>query len=1020
MKLQFKNQDFQTKAAQAVVDAFIGQPYDSGLSFLRDLGDTGSDPMLLQDDQQDYALGVRNNRIIISNDQLKQNIEAVQRRHDLEPKFEMSADGLRLTIEMETGTGKTYTYIKTMFELRKKYGWSKFIIVVPSIAIREGVLKSLQVMQEHFMEEYNESINFFVYNSEQLTMLDQFASDSRMQAMIINTQAFAARGEAARRITMELDSFRSRKPIEVVAATNPILIIDEPQSVLGANANNVTRENLKKFKPLFALLYSATHRATDKQNMIYRLDAMDAYNQKLVKEITVRAITQRGTDASTGFVFLQEIILSSGEPRARIAFDRKTNTSHRSASVIVTKGYDLYPNSGELEEYRNGYIIDDIDGNARTITLRNQIVLSEGESYGKVNEDLLRRIQIRETIDAHLRKESKLFLQGIKVLSLFFIDHVDSYRLYDGGQHNGKFATMFEEEYRGAIEAFNTELGDEEYLRYLRRFTAEQVHQGYFSRDKKTGNFIEGKIESRTKESQDQSAYDLIMKDKERLLSLQEPVRFIFSHSALKEGWDNPNVFQICTLKDSDNTTKKRQEVGRGMRLCVNQDGVRQDAETLNGDVFSINNLTVIASESYAQFADALQKEIAEAVADRPVIITPELFKGVQYTDANGNKQTISQDDASGIDYVLKIHGYVDRHGKLTPKYYTDKEAGTLDFTDEFNPLKAVIVKQLDAVFNPSQMRPKDDRTVRTGHFQRQNFDKQEFQSLWRKINAQTFYTVDFKTDDLVRNAITAINKELNVSQVSIEISVGTLGTIRDREQLLRGDAMRQTGTYNPHRRLQDMTNNIPYDLVGKLVEATHLTRRAIVQILQGITPEKFDMFKVNPEEFIQKVGRIINMKKAISVVESITYHRSDKQYEVDVFETSTIKGVLGQNAIESTKSLYDLVVVDSSTVELPIAKELEQRQQVAVYCKLPRGFYINTPLGKYNPDWAIVFNPSEELKHIYFVAESKGTLEASGRREEENKKIDCAKKHFASIADSTVTYDVITNYTDLLDKVMQ
>ena len=1020
MKLQFKHQRFQERAAQAVVDAFRGQPYDRGLSFLRDLGSSKDGQQTFDYGADEYSLGIKNAEISPAVD-LRRNIEEVQRQNDLEPKFESSPDGLRLTIEMETGTGKTYTYIKTMFELRKQYGWSKFIIVVPSIAIREGVLKSFQVTQDHFTAEYGERINFFIYNSEQLTALDQFASGSNMQAMIINTQAFNARGEAARRIKMELDSFRSRKPIEVVAATRPILIIDEPQSVLGTNVNNATRAGLLEFRPLFTLLYSATHRATDKQNMIYRLDAMDAYNQKLVKEISVRAITQKGSDASTGFIYLQEIVLTSAGPVARIGFEKKNKEiGHRQVTTLASQEYDIYQNSGELEQYRHGYVIDNIDGFARTITLRNGIKLTEGESYGKVNEDLIRRIQIRETIAAHIQKERKLYLQGIKVLSLFFIDHVDNYRLYDGGQHNGKFADIFEEEYAAAIESFQAEFGEDDYIKYLRRFQASEVHQGYFSRDKKTGNFIEGKIEKKSKESQDESAYDLIMKDKERLLSLSEPVRFIFSHSALKEGWDNPNVFQICTLKDSDNTTKKRQEVGRGMRLCVNQLGERQDEETLNGDVFSINNLTVIASESYAHFADALQKEIAEAVADRPITVTPKLFSGFRYIDKEGKRQEISDRDAQRIDFVLKTHLYVDIDGKLTKKYYEDKETGTLDFTDEYAPIKDVIVKCLDAVFNPDKIRPKNDRQQKTANFLRQNFDKREFQTLWKKINSKTYYTVDFKTSELVQKAIHRLDTELSVSRIRIEVTEGKLGEIHDKEQLLRGDAMKQGKTRDAHRKMQDLTNSIQYDLVGKLVESTHLTRRAIVEILQGIQPATFEQFKVNPEEFIQKAGAIINSQKAISVVESITYHRADQTHDVDIFTTAEIKGILGENAIESAKSLYDLVVVDSKTIELPLAKELEQQAQVAVYCKLPRGFYINTPMGKYNPDWAVVFNESADLKHIYFVAESKGTLQATGRQDVENKKIECARKHFSTIADSSVTYDVITSYADLLNLVQK
>lgn len=1013
-KLQFKKQPFQEEAAQAVVDVFRGQPYSQGFSFIRDLGNADNAPTLELDNVGTF--GVRNDEINSQVD-LKKNIEDVQFRNGLEPKAELDERYLSLTIEMETGTGKTYTYIKTMFELHKQYGWSKYIIVVPSIAIREGVLHSFQVTSDHFAAEYNEHINYFVYNSEQLNMLDLFASDNRMQAMIINSQAFNARGEAARRIDKELDSFRSRKPIAVVAATRPILIIDEPQSVLGANRGNVTRQKLLNFNPLFALRYSATHRDTDKQNMIYRLDAIDAYNRKLVKEINVRGVVQVGTDASTGFVFLQEIVLTPTGPKARIVYEKKQTVGSHSVTELVDKGFDLYSHSGQLEEYRDHYVIDEIDGLNRTISFRNGIHLREGERFGAANEELIRRIQIRETIAAHLRKERKLYYRGIKVLSLFFIDHVDNYRCYDGGQHNGKYADIFEEEYRAAIERFTPEVGEDEYVQYLCKFSAENVHNGYFSRDKRTGHFTNG--EEKNKESQDESAYDLIMTNKERLLDMNEPTRFIFSHSALKEGWDNPNVFQICTLKDSDNQTKKRQEVGRGMRLCVNQAGERQDSDTLGSDVFAVNNLTVIASESYTSFAEALQQEIADAVPDRPICVTPELFHHYKYIDSNGKQQTIEQDEAKKIYHVLKTEDYVDCYDKLTKKYFDDKEQGKLNFTDEFNPIKEVIVKRLNQVYNPSSICPKDDRKIKEGHFISSNFDKQEFQTLWRKINQQTYYTVSFETEELVKKSIERIDKELVVSHVRIEVGTGTLGTIRDRQQLELGDAFIR-GETNPEHNIVTTNNKVVYDLIGKLVETTNLTRRAVVDILKGIKPVSFDMFKVNPEEFIQRVGAIINSQKAISVVESITYHRLDKYHESNIFTANAVRGILGENAIESTKSLYDLVVVDSKTVELPIAEELEKRRQVVVYTKLPHGFYINTPMGHYNPDWAIVFEESDELKHIYFVAESKGTLSSVGRRDWENKKIDCARKHFQAIAGSDVVYDVITNYSELLDKVMR
>ena len=571
MKLKFKHQQFQIDAAKAVTDVFQGQPNQSMQEFTHDMGRS-------TDGIQDMfdVVGFRNQPIRLYSTDVRKNMNAVQMAAQLKPTDSVVLNDFRLTIEMETGTGKTYTYIKTMYELNRLYGWSKFIIVVPSIAIREGVSRSFEIMSEHFAAEYGKRIQSFIYDSKQLTKIDQFASDSNMHVIIINTQAFAARGEDARRIYMKLDAFRSRKPIDVIAATNPILIIDEPQSVLGADKKNATREKLKEFHPLFTLLYSATHRAGDIVNMVYRLDAMDAYNKKLVKKISVKGIEQKGTTATNGYLYLESIELSEGNPRARIGFDKKGVSSVKQVTQLVGDGFDIYQQSGGLEEYKNGYRVESIDGYNRTVRLLNGTVLHEGEMVGRVNDIYVRRQQIRETILSHLRKERKLFRMGIKCLSLFFIDHVDNYRVYKAGgeTEKGQYARMFEEEYNNIVGQLQLEFSDDpEYIAYLKRFKAEEVHNGYFSRDKK-GRFVQPSAsELRNESSNDASAYDLIMKDKERLLSFNEPTRFIFSHSALKEGWDNPNVFQICTLKDSDNQTKKRQEVGRGMRLCVNSKG---------------------------------------------------------------------------------------------------------------------------------------------------------------------------------------------------------------------------------------------------------------------------------------------------------------------------------------------------------------------------------------------------------------------------------------------------------------
>ena len=1011
LTLKFKNQQFQTDAARAVTDVFRGQRNQAMVEFTHDMGRSADGAQDLFD-----VVGFRNQPVTVPAGQLLENIRAIQMLAQLRPSETIDTNDLRLTIEMETGTGKTYTYIKTMYELNKLYGWSKFIIVVPSIAIREGVCRSFEIMSEHFAAEYGKRIQSFIYDSKQLTKIDQFASDSNMHVMIINTQAFAARGEDARRIYMKLDAFRSRKPIDVIAATRPILIIDEPQSVLGADRNNATRNRLKEFNPLFTLLYSATHRADDIVNMVYRLDAMDAYNKKLVKKISVKGIEQKGTTATNGYVYLESIELSKGNPMARIGFDKRMASTIKPVTQLVSDGFDIYQQSGRLEEYANGYRIESIDGFNRTVRLLNGLVLSEGEMVGKVNDIYVRRHQIRETILSHIHKERKLFSMGIKCLSLFFIDHVDNYRIYEpgGGTKNGTYAEIFEEEYDNIVGQLQLEFADDpEYVAYLKKFSASEVHNGYFSRDKK-GNYVQL---TEKKMQEDVSAYDLIMKDKERLLSFSEPTRFIFSHSALKEGWDNPNVFQICTLKDSDNQTKKRQEVGRGMRLCVNDEGERQDENVLHGRVFEVNELTIIASESYNTFATKLQTEIADAVGDRPIKVQPSLFAGMYVTNARGEKQEIDDLGASFLFSSLVANGYVNRQGQLTQKFHDDKQQGVLDFGDEYNEFKTDIVNRLDAVFNPDAIKPEDARHTREAKFDSKRFERKEFQALWNKINHRTYYTVDFKTDDLIKRAVIELDNHLQVTEISIRVEHGTMSDIKSKEQLEAGTAMKVTEakTSTIHELVGE---RVKYDLIGKLVEDTGLTRKAIVTILQKISPRTFLKFRANPEEFIIRAGNIINECKAIAVIEHVAYHKLDKKFDSDIFSAAALKGRLGVNAMESQKSLYDLVVVDSKGIEMDFAQNLEKQNEVAVYTKLPGGFYINTPAGHYNPDWAIVFKEGADIKHIYFVAETKGYAkdEVNDYRDTERIKIECARRHFATISDSAVTYDVVKSYSELRD----
>jgi type III restriction enzyme len=554
MKIKFKQQQFQIDAVKSVVDCFRGQ-LNKFSNFQLDTCRTKAET--IEQTNLFEGIGFKNNPIELTETDVLKNIRKVQLRNGLKPSGRL-AGKYNLTIEMETGTGKTYTYIRTMYELYRAYGWNKFIIVVPSIAIREGVYKSFQITQDHFMDLYGTKIRYFIYNSKQLHKIDQFASDSSINAMIINSQAFNARGKDARRIYEELDDFGTRRPIDVIAQTNPILIIDEPQSVEGKK----TKEALKLFKPLFTLRYSATHK--EEYNKIYRLDALDAYNMKLVKKIKVKGISIKGSTGTNEYIYFEGINLSvKSKPVARIEFEVKQKTGIKRITRNVDEGFDLYTHSNYMEQYK-GYRVSEINGYKNTISFTNGVTLYAGDVQGDISEGNLRRIQIRETIRSHFERETALYKKGIKVLTLFFIDEVAKYRQYDenGNQVNGEYGEIFEEEYINILNEYIT-LFDDPYVKYLKSIDVRDTHKGYFSIDKQ-GRMVDPKAKGKEKLSDDESAYDLIMKDKERLLSFNEPTRFIFSHSALREGWDNPNVFQICTLKHSDSIIRKRQEVGRG------------------------------------------------------------------------------------------------------------------------------------------------------------------------------------------------------------------------------------------------------------------------------------------------------------------------------------------------------------------------------------------------------------------------------------------------------------------------
>ena len=1016
MKLKFKHQKFQADAAKAVTDVFAGQPYETS-TYMIDQGRGNLQGSLFADD----FTGFKNHKIVpgLTNEKILNNIRNIQRSNLIKPSDKLEGT-YNLTIEMETGVGKTYTYIKTIYELNKLYGWSKFIIVVPSIAIREGVYKSFEVTQDHFAEEYGKKIHFFIYNSSQLAEINQFASDSNINVMIINSQAFNATGKDARRIYMELDEFQSRKPIDVIAKTNPIVIIDEPQSVEGKK----TKENLKKFNPLMTLRYSATHKSDSIYNMVYRLDAMDAYNKNLVKKIAVKGIEQKSSSASEGYVYLEGINLSKSAPTATVEFEVKGKNSVRKTTRIVSEGFNLYEHSGGLEEYRKGFTITRIDGRDNSIEFVNGTKIYAGDVIGDVSEDQLRRIQIRETILSHLERERDLFYKGIKVLSLFFIDEVDKYRQYDaaGDQKNGLYAEMFEQEYQSIVDEYLKTNPDDDYSRYLKAITAHDTHAGYFSIDKK-GKMIDSKVKKAEGGSDDIDAYDLIMKNKELLLDRdpkRSPVRFIFSHSALREGWDNPNVFQICTLKQSNSEVRKRQEVGRGLRLCVNQNGDRMDSTVLGADVHNVNLLTVIASESYDSFAKGLQTEMAEAIAERPVKIEKALFTGKTIKDIDGNESSIDDDTALTIYESLIENGYV-KKGVLTDKYYEDKANGTVQFPEEVIQNSASILDILDSVYDPRVLQPEDARgnnvELKVGQ---EKLNAKEFRNLWNQINKKSVYVVDFDTEELIANSIRSLDNKLRVPKIYYQVRTGMMDGIKSKEDLESGNAM-TVKTSKTMVTAPSAGSHVKYDLVGKLVENTGLTRKTIVRILKGIREDTFNQFKDNPEEFIIRASNIINDEKATAIIQHITYDVLDDEYGTDIFTDASIRGKLGVNAMKANKHLFDHVRYDSTNEE-KFAKELDTSDEVSVYVKLPDGFFISTPVGKYNPDWAIAFYEGK-IKHIYFVAETKGSLDSLNLNHItpiEQAKIDCARQHFKAISSDNVKYDVVSSYDDLVEKVMK
>lgn len=1030
MKLKFKIQAYQTAAVASVVDCFAGQPMTYGRTYRIDPGNKAQFSA--------FDEGFRNADLALSDAQMLENIQKVQRRQHLSvsrtltdfttcdnkgtrrpakkayTKMALEATRIHLDVEMETATGKSYCYIKTLFELNQRYGWSKFIIMVPSIAIREGVYKSLEITAEHFQETYGKKARFFIYNSRQLHTLESFSSDAGINVMVINIQAFNAGGKDNRRIYEELDDFQSRRPIDVIASNRPILILDEPQKMQG----DKTMAALPKFKPLMILRYSATHRTT--HNKIHRLDALDAYNQKLVKKIAVRGISVNGLSGTNAYLYLESIAVSTRAPVARMEIEVRRKSGITRTLRRLEKGDNLHTLSGELDQY-HGFVIADIDAITDTVEFTNGHRLHAGQASGDMNEATLRRIQIRETIKAHLEKERILFARGVKVLSLFFIDAVVKYRDYSRDDEQGEYARIFAEEYARLRAEYLDEptLDNQPYREYLSGIDVERTHDGYFSIDKKTRKLTDPGVRKRGESaglSDDVDAYDLILKDKERLLSFAEPVRFIFSHSALREGWDNPNVFVMCMLKHSDNTLSRRQEVGRGLRIAVNQLGERQDDPAT---VHQTNVLTVVASESYRDFVAALQKDIGESLSERPRKADAAFF-----TDKTlaGDRDPIEVSEAMARQiyrYLVK-NDYTDDTDQLTEAWHEARTNGTLaPLSDALTPYAQEIFALIDSVFSNSRLPDVgDDRRPKTNPLNA-NFEKKAFQALWHRINRKAIYRVAFDSAELIRNGIAALDKELRVPALRYTIQSGVQDDCINDNQLESGAGFTVTDTAVATDHAPSHSR-VSYDLIGKIAANTQLTRVTLAEILRGVRPETFAQFKQNPAHFITECARLINEQKATAIIERLSYNRLAETHDSAIFTAAQSRQDFSKAGEKLKKHIYDYAIADSG-VEREFVNELDTSAEVVVYAKLPRGFYISTPVGDYNPDWAVFFREGV-VRHIYFVAETKGALSSMELRKVEQTKIECARRFFAElnhgIAFEQVKYDVVTNYGQLMELV--
>ena len=975
MKIKFEsNLTYQNHAISSIVDIFEGQEicqsnftvvksYTKGQKTIEDFNDLG--------------IG---NRLELLDDEILANVRKIQLKNGLAESKKLESKDF--SVEMETGTGKTYVYLKTIFELNKRYGFSKFIIVVPSIAIKEGTKKSLDMTREHFKSIYdNVTYDYFVYDSSNLEQVRDFATSSDIRIMIINIDAFRrsftdpAKETKANIIHRQNDKLNGEKPIDFIASTNPILIIDEPQSV--DNTKNA-KDAISTLNPLCKLRYSATH--IQKYNLMYKLDSIDAYEQKLVKQIEVAHVK---VNDSSNKPYIKLISVDKKQPpiTAKAEIEINKNGITRKKIVTLKSGSDLYELSNGRDVY-DGYLVIEIcrEEGDEFVEFKNHLSLGVGEMIGDVDDDTIKRLQIQKTIEEHLNKEMILTSQGIKVLSLFFIDKVANYRTYDeeGNAMPGKYAQWFEEEYKNISKRtkYRTLFNDVDVDTEV-----SKVHDGYFAQDKK------GRIKDSTgKNKDDESAFDKIMKNKERLLSFDEPLRFIFSHSALKEGWDNPNVFQICTLNETASAMKKRQEIGRGLRICVNQEG-----ERVRG--FDVNTLTIMANESYESFAKSLQEEIEKDEGIKFGVIEEHFFANITTKDENSNVAYVGAQKSEDIWGYLHSKKYIDSKGKIQDSLKLDLKNDKFEVPKEHEEIKEDIIQKIKKIAGNLNIKDASKKEIIT--LNKQVYLSEDFKNLWERIKYKTTYRVDFDVDALVGQSAKRIADELTVGKIKYLYQKATNRITKVGVEIDEDSIKEQFGD------IEIIDYKLP-DIITYMQNETNLTRRNIADIL--VKSGKLESFKNNPQKFIEKATHIIKTTMSSFIVDGIKYQRigDDSYYAQECFEDRELFGYLSKNMIENKvdKSIYNYTVYDSD-IEKNFAKSFNENENIKLFTKLPSWFKINTPLGGYNPDWAVLVEKDNQEK-LYFVVESKGSLFTHDLRDSEEAKIKCAKEHFKEISPTT------------------